>query len=94
MKTLNDVCVDLWGWVQAAPTARSKATRGALVGLAVVAAGLALGFGVVVAAIWVANLILSLGVWVLTVVALCIAVSWISLLLCSINVGEDDATPR
>ena len=37
MKTLNDVCLDLWGWVQAAPNGPERALRGALLG------GLSLG---------------------------------------------------
>jgi len=94
MKTLNDVCLDLWAWVKTAPNGPERALRGALVGVVVLLCGLGVGAGAVVLAIWIADLVLTISVWVLGIVGLCIGVAWMSTLLCSINKGENDATPR
>lgn len=94
MKTLNDVCLDLWGWVRAAPNGPERALRGALLGVVALLVGLGLGAGAVVLAVWLADLILTVSTWVLGIVGLCIGVAWMSTLLCSINKGGDDVTPR
>ncbi len=94
MKTLNDVCLDLWGWVRAAHNGPERALRGALVGVVALLVGLGLGAGAVVLAVWLADLILTVSTWVLGIVGLCIGVAWMSTLLCSINKGDDDAASR
>lgn len=94
MKTLNDVCLDLWGWVRAAPNGPARALRGALVGVVALLCGLGVGLGAVVLAVWLADLTLTVSTWVLGIVGLCIGVAWMSTLLCSINKGDDDAASR
>lgn len=94
MKTLNEVCLDLWAWVQAAPNGPERAVRGALVGVVVVLCGLGVGAGTVVLGVWLADLVLTVSVWVLGLLGLCVGVAWMSTLLCSISKGNDDAAPR